>query len=146
MCWSWTLAKTPLCRDSDGRCSAPHMRRIPVSQACGLTPTEQRASRRRARERDAGGRLRQRGLGVRGLVPIHVLALIRHLARGKNCRLPKYRQSAWLADATGLSYSQAHRKMSGASSWTLEELERVGLLFGESLSQAAKSLARCEAS
>jgi ActR/RegA family two-component response regulator len=49
--------------------------------------------------------------------------------------LPKYRQSAWLADAMGLSYSQAHRKMSGASSWALEELERVGLLFGETLSQ-----------
>jgi ActR/RegA family two-component response regulator len=48
--------------------------------------------------------------------------------------LPKYRQSPWLAEATGLSYSQAHRKMSGAASWTLEELEHVGSLFGESLS------------
>lgn len=49
--------------------------------------------------------------------------------------LPKYRQSPWLADALGLSYSQAHRKMSGASAWTLEDLERVGTLFGESLAQ-----------
>lgn len=49
--------------------------------------------------------------------------------------LPKYRQSAWLADATGLSYSQAHRRMNGASPWTLEEIERVAALFGESLSQ-----------
>jgi ActR/RegA family two-component response regulator len=49
--------------------------------------------------------------------------------------LPKYRQSPWLADALGLSYSQAHRKMSGASPWTLEDLERVGALFGETLSQ-----------
>ena len=49
--------------------------------------------------------------------------------------LPKYRQSPWLADALGLSYSQAHRKMSGASAWSLEDLERVGTLFGENLAQ-----------
>ncbi|MEO8524634.1 MAG: helix-turn-helix domain-containing protein [Caldimonas sp.] len=49
--------------------------------------------------------------------------------------LPKYRQSPWLADAFGLSYSQAHRRMTGASTWTLEDLERVGALFGESLVQ-----------
>jgi len=49
--------------------------------------------------------------------------------------LPKYRQSAWLADALGLSYSQAHRRMTGASSWTLEDLEKVGARFGESLGQ-----------
>jgi CheY-like chemotaxis protein len=49
--------------------------------------------------------------------------------------LPKYRQSAWLADALGLSYSQAHRRLSGAAPWTLEELERVGALFGESIEQ-----------
>jgi ActR/RegA family two-component response regulator len=48
--------------------------------------------------------------------------------------LPKYRQSAWLADATGLSYSQAHRRMTGASPWSLEDLARVAALFGESLS------------
>jgi ActR/RegA family two-component response regulator len=47
--------------------------------------------------------------------------------------LPKYRQSAWLADATGLSYSQAHRRMTGASPWSLEDLARVAALFGESL-------------
>lgn len=47
--------------------------------------------------------------------------------------LPKYRQSAWLADAIGLSYAQAHRRMNGAAAWTLEELQRVGALFGESL-------------
>ncbi len=49
--------------------------------------------------------------------------------------LPKYRQSPWLADAFGLSYSQAHRRMNGASTWTLEDLERVGALFGETLVQ-----------
>ncbi len=48
--------------------------------------------------------------------------------------LPKYRQSAWLADAMGLSYSQAHRRMSGASPWSLEDLARVASLFGETLS------------
>ena len=49
--------------------------------------------------------------------------------------LPKYRQSPWLADALGLSYSQAHRRMTGASTWSLEDLERVGALFGETLAQ-----------
>lgn len=49
--------------------------------------------------------------------------------------LPKYRQSPWLADALGLSYSQAHRRMTGASTWTLEDLERVGAVFGETLVQ-----------
>lgn len=49
--------------------------------------------------------------------------------------LPKYRQSPWLADALGLSYSQAHRRMTGASAWALEDLERVGALFGESLAE-----------
>ena len=49
--------------------------------------------------------------------------------------LPKYRQSAWLADATGLSYSQAHRRMTGVSPWSLEDLARVAALFGESLAE-----------
>jgi CheY-like chemotaxis protein len=49
--------------------------------------------------------------------------------------LLKYRQSAWLADATGLSYAQAHRRMNGAAAWTLEELERVAALFGETLAE-----------
>ena len=47
--------------------------------------------------------------------------------------IPKYRQSAWLAGAMGLSYAQAHRRMNGAAAWTLEELEKVAELFGESL-------------
>ena len=47
--------------------------------------------------------------------------------------LPKYRQSAWLAEAIGISYSQAHRRMTGASPWSLEDLARVAALFGESL-------------
>jgi ActR/RegA family two-component response regulator len=47
--------------------------------------------------------------------------------------LPKYRQSAWLADAMGLSYSQAHRRMTGASPWSLEDLAKVAALFGEDL-------------
>ena len=52
--------------------------------------------------------------------------------------LPKYRQSPWLADALGLSYSQAHRRMTGASAWSLEDLERVGSLFGESLAAGGR--------
>ena len=47
--------------------------------------------------------------------------------------LPRYRHSAWLADATGLSYSQAHRRMNGTSPWSLEDVERVAALFGETL-------------
>lgn len=57
--------------------------------------------------------------------------------------LPRYRHSPWLADALGLSYSQAHRRMSGASPWTLEELQRVGARFGESLAEVV-TLARPE--
>src|SRR3982751_5014777 len=49
--------------------------------------------------------------------------------------LPKYRQSAWLADATGLSYSQAHRRMTGTSPWSLEDLAQVAALFGETLAE-----------
>ena len=47
--------------------------------------------------------------------------------------LPKYRQSAWLADAVGLSYAQAHRRMNGTSPWSLEDLAQVAGLFGETL-------------
>ncbi|MDQ6629469.1 MAG: hypothetical protein M3Z29_13660 [Pseudomonadota bacterium] len=53
--------------------------------------------------------------------------------------LPKYRQSPWLADALGLSYSQAHRRLNGTSIWTLEDLARVGALLGESLADVVKS-------
>ena len=53
--------------------------------------------------------------------------------------LPKYRQSAWLADATGLSYSQAHRRMTGASPWSLEDLEKVATLFGETLADVVSA-------
>lgn len=49
--------------------------------------------------------------------------------------LPRYRQSAWLADAMKLSYSQAHRRMTGASTWTLEDLTQVGALLGETLAE-----------
>jgi ActR/RegA family two-component response regulator len=49
--------------------------------------------------------------------------------------LPRYRQSPWLAEALGLSYSQAHRRMNGASPWTLEDLQKVAGLLGESLAQ-----------
>src|SRR3954454_15461470 len=54
--------------------------------------------------------------------------------------LPRYRQSAWLADAMGLSYSQAHRRMSGASPWTLEDLAKVAALFGETLADVVSTL------
>jgi len=47
--------------------------------------------------------------------------------------LPKYRHSPWLADTLGLSYSQAHRRMSGASPWSLEDLQKVASALGERL-------------
>ncbi len=47
--------------------------------------------------------------------------------------LPRYRQSAWLAKAVGLSYSQAHRRLNGASPWSLEDLAQLANLFGETL-------------
>ena len=59
-------------------------------------------------------------------------------------RIAKYRQSAWLADATGLSYSQAHRRMSGTSPWTLEDLAKVADLFGGALADVI-SMAQPEA-
>ena len=49
--------------------------------------------------------------------------------------LPKYRQSPWVADVLGLSYSQAHRRMTGVSPWSLEDIERVAAVLGESLAQ-----------
>jgi ActR/RegA family two-component response regulator len=54
--------------------------------------------------------------------------------------LPKYRHSAWLADAMGLSYSQAHRRMSGASPWSLEDLAKVAGLFGETLGDVVSTV------
>ena len=56
--------------------------------------------------------------------------------------LPKYRQSAWLADAMGLSYSQAHRRMTGVSPWTLEDLAKVAALFGETLADIVAATQR----
>ena len=53
--------------------------------------------------------------------------------------LPRYRQSAWLADAMGLSYSQAHRRMNGTSPWTLEDLVKVAALFGTKVPEEVAS-------
>ena len=47
----------------------------------------------------------------------------------------KYRQAPLLAAALGISYSQAHRRLSGTSPWLLEDLQRVAKLFGETLGQ-----------
>src|SRR5678810_489157 len=69
-----------------------------------------------------------------GDTPTLAVACVRALMERHG--LPKYRQSAWLADAMGLSYSQAHRRMTGASPWTLEDLAKVAGLFGETLADA----------
>lgn len=48
-------------------------------------------------------------------------------------RVPRDRQSTEVAKALGLSYSQAHRKLMGASAWTLTQLSEVGRHFGMTL-------------
>ena len=73
------------------------------------------------------------GGGPAGDTPSLAVSFVRALMERHG--LPKYRQSAWLADAMGLSYSQAHRRMTGASPWSLEDLAKVAALFGESLSE-----------
>src|SRR6187431_1684621 len=73
------------------------------------------------------------GGGAAGDAPSLAVSFVRALMERHG--LPKYRQSAWLADAMGLSYSQAHRRMTGASPWSLEDLAKVAALFGESLSE-----------
>ena len=47
--------------------------------------------------------------------------------------VPKHKHSPTIREALAISYSQAHRKATGASPWTLEELESLGRHFGESL-------------
>ena len=56
--------------------------------------------------------------------------------------LPKYRQSPWVADTLGLSYSQAHRRMGGASPWSLEDLQRIASALGEKLADVVSLEAR----
>ncbi len=53
--------------------------------------------------------------------------------------IPKYRQSAWLANAFELSYSQAHRRLNGTSPWSLEDLVQLAALFGETLADLISS-------
>lgn len=52
---------------------------------------------------------------------------------------PRHRQSPWLAEALGISYSQAHRRLNGTSPWHLEDLARVAKLFGETLAELVGS-------
>jgi CheY-like chemotaxis protein len=54
--------------------------------------------------------------------------------------LPRYRQSDWLANALGLSYSQAHRRLNGASPWSLEDLAQLAALFDETLQDLVAEL------
>ena len=75
--------------------------------------------------------------GSSEVVPPLAVACVRALMERHG--LPKYRQSAWLADAIGLSYSQAHRRMTGASPWTLEDVAKVAALFGESLADVVNA-------
>lgn len=56
--------------------------------------------------------------------------------------LPKYRQSPWVADTLGLSYSQAHRRMGGAAPWSLEDLQRIASALGEKLADVVSLDAR----
>ena len=59
--------------------------------------------------------------------------------------VPKYRQSAALATAFGLSYSQAHRRLNGTSPWSLEDLVQLASLFGETLADVVAAHDRTSA-
>ena len=47
--------------------------------------------------------------------------------------LPRHRHSAHIAGLLGLSYHQAHRRMTGSAPWSLEELQTVATHHGETL-------------
>ena len=47
--------------------------------------------------------------------------------------LPRHRHSAHIAGLLGLSYHQAHRRMTGIAPWSLEELQAVASHHGETL-------------
>jgi BetR domain len=47
--------------------------------------------------------------------------------------LPRHRHSAHIAGLLQLSYHQAHRRMSGAAPWSLEEMQLVAAHHGETL-------------
>lgn len=49
----------------------------------------------------------------------------------------EHKQRSWaVAEALGLSYSQAHRKVSATASWSLEEIARVAAHFKTTLAHA----------
>lgn len=47
--------------------------------------------------------------------------------------LPRHRHSGHISGLLGLSYHQAHRRMTGAAPWSLEELQAVAAHHGETL-------------
>jgi ActR/RegA family two-component response regulator len=59
--------------------------------------------------------------------------------------IPKHRQAPLLAEILGVPYRQAHRKLGGLVSWSLEEQQTVARRFGETLADVVDAVAASDA-
>ena len=73
------------------------------------------------------------GAGAPQEVAIHRVAAQAIKALFQRHGVSSDKHSVRVAELLAISYSQAHRKTSGVSAWSLEELKRIAEHFGESL-------------
>ncbi len=59
--------------------------------------------------------------------------------------IPRHRQAPLLAEILGVPYRQAHRKLGGQVSWSLEEQQTVARRFGETLADMVDAVAASDA-
>jgi anti-sigma-K factor RskA len=59
--------------------------------------------------------------------------------------IPRHRQAPLLAEILGVPYRQAHRKLGGQVSWSLEEQQTVARRFGETLADVVDAVAASDA-
>jgi ActR/RegA family two-component response regulator len=59
--------------------------------------------------------------------------------------IPKHRQAPMLAEILGVPYRQAHRKLTGLVSWSLEEQQTVARRFGETLADVVDAVTSSDA-
>ena len=59
--------------------------------------------------------------------------------------IPRHRQAPMLAEILGVPYRQAHRKLGGQVSWSLEEQQTVARRFGETLADMVDAVAASNA-
>lgn len=59
--------------------------------------------------------------------------------------IPRHRQAPMLAEILGVPYRQAHRKLGGQVSWSLEEQQTVARRFGETLADMVDAVAASDA-